>query len=277
MGILLGTAAIGLIIGSFLNVVISRIPTQIAYADRQLDGSAEGEQPPPGIIWPGSHCPNCQHPIRARDNIPVISWLLLRGQCRDCQHPIAPRYPFTELLTALVTGFIVWRFGVEPLTGAMLVFSWVMIALAIIDFETQLLPDSLTLGGMWIGLLASVFSGFLSPELAIVGASLGYASLWLINTGYRLLRGVEGLGYGDFKLFAMIGAWGGPEALLATMLIAPIAALLIVLLQAPFRGIDGQREIPFGPYLATAGWLAVTAPPTLARWLPPWSQAGIGI
>ena len=143
--------------------------------------------------------------------------------------------------------------------------------MAVIDFETHLLPDVLTLSGLWIGLLLSVGTDFITPTMSIIGAAAGYSSLWLINTGYRLLRGVEGLGYGDFKLFAMIGAWGGPEALLATILIAPIAALLIILIQAPFKGIDGQREIPFGPYLAVAGWLAITAPPSLAVYLPPWT------
>lgn len=259
---------VGALIGSFLNVVISRIPAQIEHADRQMD-TAVDEDPPPGIAWPGSHCPHCKHPIRIRDNVPIISWVLLRGRCRDCQNPISARYPFTEALTAIVTALVVWRFGVEPLAGAILVMSGLMIAMAIIDFETHLLPDVLTLSGVWLGLLVSVGTDFITPTLAILGAALAYSSLWLINTAYRLLRGIDGLGYGDFKLFALIGAWGGPGALLATMLIAPIAALLIVLIQAPFKGIDGQREMPFGPYLAIAGWGAIVAPPALAVWLPP--------
>ncbi|MEX0372705.1 prepilin peptidase [Spiribacter roseus] len=263
---------IGALIGSFLNVVIARLPAQVEHEARQTDTAPGGDDPaPPGIAWPGSHCPHCQHAIRSRDNIPILSWLILRGRCRDCGNPISARYPFTEVLTALVTAWIVWRFGVEPLTGAMLVLSWLMIAMAVIDFETHLLPDRLTLGGLWLGLLVSVGTDFIPPTLAILGAALGYSSLWMINMAYRWLRGIDGLGYGDFKLFALIGAWGGPEALVTTLLLAPIAALIVLLIQAPFKGIDGQREIPFGPYLAIAGWLAITAPPALAAWLPPWS------
>lgn len=263
---------IGALIGSFLNVVIARLPAQVEHEARQTDTAPAVDDPaPPGIAWPGSHCPHCQHAIRIRDNIPIFSWLILRGRCRDCGNPISARYPFTEVLTALVTAWIVWRFGVEPLTGAMLVLSWLMIAMAVIDFETHLLPDRLTLGGLWLGLLVSVGTDFIPPTLAILGAALGYSSLWMINMAYRWLRGIDGLGYGDFKLFALIGAWGGPEALVTTLLLAPIAALVVLLIQAPFKGIDGQREIPFGPYLAIAGWLAITAPPALAAWLPPWS------
>lgn len=263
---------VGALIGSFLNVVIARLPAQVEHEARQTDTAPGCDDPaPPGIAWPGSHCPHCQHAIRSRDNIPILSWLILRGRCRDCGHPISARYPFTEVLTALVTAWIVWRFGVEPLTGAMLVLSWLMIAMAVIDFETHLLPDVLTLGGLWLGLLVSVGTDVITPTLAILGAALGYSSLWMINMAYRWLRGIDGLGYGDFKLFALIGAWGGPEALVTTLLLAPIAALVVLLIQAPFKGIDGQREIPFGPYLAIAGWLAITAPPAVAAWLPPWS------
>ncbi|RZU98612.1 prepilin peptidase [Spiribacter vilamensis] len=261
---------LGALVGSFLNVVISRIPAQIDYAERQTDSASGDNAPPPGIAWPGSHCPHCKHPIRIRDNIPIISWLLLRGRCRDCDAPISPRYPFTEALTAIVFAAVVAWYGIEPITAVLLLLSGWMIAMAIIDFETHLLPDALTLSGLWIGLLVSVGTDFITPTMSIIGAAAGYSSLWLINAGYRLLRGIEGLGYGDFKLFALIGAWGGPEALLATILIAPIAALLIILAQAPLMGIDGQREIPFGPYLAVAGWIAITAPPSLAVYLPPW-------
>jgi leader peptidase (prepilin peptidase)/N-methyltransferase len=270
--LIIAAALIGALIGSFLNVVIARLPAQVEHEARQTDtASAVGDPAPPGIAWPGSNCPHCQHAIRIRDNIPILSWLILRGRCRDCGNPISARYPFTEVLTALVTAWIVWRFGVEPLTGAMLVLSWLMIAMAVIDFETHLLPDRLTLCGLWLGLLVSVGTDFITPTLAILGAALGYSSLWVINMAYRWLRGIDGLGYGDFKLFALIGAWGGPEALVTTLLLAPIAALVVLLIQAPFKGIDGQREIPFGPYLAIAGWLAITAPPALAAWLPPWS------
>ncbi|KAF0280235.1 prepilin peptidase [Spiribacter aquaticus] len=270
--LIIAAALVGALIGSFLNVVIARLPAQVEHEARQTDTAPAGDDPtPPGIAWPGSHCPHCQHAIRIRDNIPIISWLILRGRCRDCGNPISARYPFTEVLTALVTAWIVWRFGVEPLTGAMLVLSWLMIAMAVIDFETHLLPDRLTLGGLWLGLLVSVGTDFIPPTMAILGAALGYSSLWMINMAYRWLRGIDGLGYGDFKLFALIGAWGGPEALVTTLLLAPIAALVVLLIQAPFKGIDGQREIPFGPYLAIAGWLAITAPPAVAAWLPPWS------
>ena len=270
LAFLVAAALIGALIGSFLNVVIARIPAQIEHADRQMDAMAKTDEPPPGIAWPGSHCPHCKHPIRIRDNIPVISWLLLRGRCRDCGQAISARYPFTELLTGAVTAWLVWQYGLQPITGCLFVLSAWMIAMAVIDYETTLLPDALTLSGLWLGLLVSVGTDFISPTLAILGAALGYSSLWVINTTYRWLRGIDGLGYGDFKLFALIGAWGGPEALLMTLVVAPLAALGVLLLQAPFKGIDGQREIPFGPYLAIAGWVAITAPTAIASALPPW-------
>ncbi|MEX0430639.1 prepilin peptidase [Spiribacter insolitus] len=266
---------LGALLGSFLNVVISRVPAQIDYAARQTD-RAEGEPgspPPPGIAWPGSHCPACKHPIRIRDNIPIISWLMLRGRCRDCSEPIPLRYPVTELFTAIITAVVVLRFGIGDLTLLlpMLLLSWWLIAMAVIDLETRLLPDALTLSGLWLGLLFSVSTGFISPTMAIIGAAVGYASLWLINTGYVWLRGHDGLGYGDFKLFAMIGAWGGVETLLATSLIAPICALLIAVAQIPRQGFSSRREMPFGPYLALGGWIAIMAPPSIAVWLPPWA------
>lgn len=268
----MAAAGLGALIGSFLNVVISRIPAQINYAAEQMDRpDGEPEAPtPPGIVWPGSHCPKCKHPIRIRDNIPIISWLILQGRCRDCNASIPWRYPLTEIFTALVIALVVWRFGIGELTLPMILLSGWLIALAVIDLETRLLPDALTLSGLWLGLLSSVWTGLISPAAAIIGAVVGYSSLWLLNAAYRLLRGYDGLGYGDFKLFAMIGAWGGAEALLATSLIGPICALLIVIARIPSQGFHSRGEMPFGPYLAMGGWIAIMAPPAISVWLPPW-------
>ena len=271
---LIWALGLGALIGSFLNVVIARIPAQIDYAARQADRGADDatamDDPPPGIAWPGSHCPACKHPIRLYDNIPIVSWLLLRGRCRDCGIAISGRYPATELLTALLTAAIVWFHGPSLATVGLLLLTWWLLALALIDAETQLLPDVLTLSGLWAGLLFSLWSPVVTPAMAIIGAAAGYTALWGLNALYRQWRGHDGLGYGDFKLFALLGAWGGVEALLTTSLVAPILALVVVLIQIPRRGFHARQAMPFGPYLALGGWIAIVPPPSLLHWLPPW-------
>ena len=262
-----GAALGGALIGSFLNVVIARLPAQVDYALGQVSPGtttcSADDSPPAGIVWPASHCQTCKHPIRFRDNIPVLSWVLLRGRCRDCGTAIARRYPMVEVLTALLTVTVVAIHGLTPLTGGLLLMTWWLVALAFIDLDTQLLPDVLTLTGLWAGLLFSLWNPLVTPYVAIVAAAAGYAVLWTINAGYHQLRGHDGLGYGDFKLFAMIGAWGGVDALITTSLIAPVAALLVVLVQMPWKGLHARLELPFGPYLALGGWVAVVATPSI--------------
>mgnify|MGYP000506346513 CR=1 FL=1 len=152
----------------------------------------------------------------------------------------------------------------------MIALSAILLTLALIDAKTFLLPDSLTLSGLWLGLLVSATIGPIEPAMAIIAAASGYSALWLLNTAYRFVRGIDGLGHGDFKLLALIGAWGGPDALIATIFIAPLVAIAVVLAQTPFAGLNGQRELPFGPYLAGAGWIALIAPPAITPYLPPW-------
>ncbi|AGM40786.1 leader peptidase PilD [Spiribacter salinus M19-40] len=258
MTLILSACLFGAIVGSFLNVVASRIPARLAYDWAQAPDTppADSGVRPPGIAWPGSRCPACHHPIRIADNVPILSYLRLKGHCRDCHAAISARYPITELLGAAVTVAVVLQFGVTASAAGLLIFTWWLLALAVIDFETQLLPDSLTLSGLWLGLLLSLTPAALtSPALAILSAAAGYSALWLINAGYGRLRGRDGMGFGDFKLFAMIGAWTGPEGLITTALLASLAALLVALVGLITRRLEAGQAIPFGPYLALGGWL----------------------
>jgi leader peptidase (prepilin peptidase) / N-methyltransferase len=271
---------LGLLIGSFLNVVIHRLPVML---ERQWRAQCAGLDAPGtaatplaeryDLIVPRSACPACQAPIRAWHNIPVLSWLWLRGRCADCGARISPRYPLIELLCALLTAAVAWRFGVGwQALGAALV-TWTLIALTGIDLDHQLLPDALTLPLLWGGLLASLVApalppeGFpVSPAEAIIGAAAGYLSLWAVYHLFRLCTGKEGMGYGDFKLLAALGAWLGWRMLLPIVLCsAAVGALVgIALIVAGRRGRG--VPLPFGPFLAAAGWLAM-------MWGPQWVSA----
>ncbi len=259
----------GLLIGSFLNVVIHRLPIMMEREWRRQCAELEerelpAEETPYTLVKPRSACPACQRPIRAIENIPVISWLVLRAKCAGCGAPISVRYPAVELLTGVLSVAVAWRFGVSWETLAALLFTWSLIALSGIDFDTKLLPDSITLPLLWLGLLLSLFHLqtdaqrlFVDPRTAIIGAAAGYLSLWSVYQLFKLATGKEGMGFGDFKLLAALGAWLGWQALpLIIILSAVVGAVTgIALMALASRG----REVPmpFGPFLAAAGWIAL--------------------
>jgi leader peptidase (prepilin peptidase)/N-methyltransferase len=272
---------IGLLIGSFLNVVIHRVPIMLerewrSQAEQLLATNAEGSaglppaltpatptQPPYNLIVPRSACPGCGKMITAAQNVPVISWLLLKGKCANCGVKISVRYPIVELSTAILSAAVAWKFGFVWYTGAALVLTWMLIALTVIDIDHQLLPDNMTLPLMWIGLLLSL-SGTLpaiglpvDPRSSIIGAVAGYLSLWSVYHAFRLLTGKEGMGYGDFKLFAAFGAWFGWQMLPLIILLSAFSGAVIGIAMIVVRGRDRNIPIPFGPYLAVAGWIAL--------------------
>ncbi|MET0264549.1 MAG: A24 family peptidase [Duganella sp.] len=247
----------GLLIGSFLNVVIHRVPKMM---QRESDNycAMEAQQQPVhqdryNLMVPRSACPHCDHQITALENVPVISWLALRGKCSACKAPISARYPLVELLTAALSALVLWQFGSgwQGLGGLFLLYS--LVALTFIDFDTQLLPDDLTFPLLWAGLLLNINATYVSLQSAVIGAVAGYLSLWSIYWLYKLLRKREGMGYGDFKLLAALGAWLGWAMLPAIVLMASLVGSVvgIVLMVLNRRGLDYQ--IPFGPYLAAAG------------------------
>jgi leader peptidase (prepilin peptidase) / N-methyltransferase len=254
---------VGLCVGSFLNVVIHRLPKMLDRGWRaqcaELSGEPPPELPPYNLITPRSECPACGHRIAAFENIPVLSFLFLRGRCSACAAPISARYPFIELLTGALTIAAVLRFGVTPTAAAACLLIWSLIALTFIDFDTQLLPDSITLPLLWSGLLANV-AGFVpgvSLRDAVVGAIAGYVALWTIYWLFKLVRGKEGMGYGDFKLLAALGAWLGWQMLPLIVLLSSFVGAIIGIGLVVFRGRDHQIPLAFGPYLAIAGVIAL--------------------
>jgi leader peptidase (prepilin peptidase)/N-methyltransferase len=260
-------ALFGLVVGSFLNVVILRLPRIMeqqwrADCNDLLDGEPSARTTadaaiPLSLSHPGSHCPACGTAIKPWDNIPVLSFVLLRGRCRACQTRISLRYPLIEALTALLSVVVVWQFGPTATALAALLLTWGLIALAIIDLETQLLPDSLTLPLLWLGLLFSLTGEFTDPASAIIGASVGYLLLWLVFHAFRIATGKEGMGRGDFKLLAAFGAWLGWQAIPLVLLLSALPGALVgVALIASGRQQGGQ-PIPFGPFLAIAGWISL--------------------
>ena len=256
---------LGLIVGSFLNVVIYRLPIMLerawqlsveAYSQTKVDQDAES--PPFNLSFPSSHCSACLSKIKPWQNIPVISFLLLKGKCANCKTPISYRYPCVEILTALSSGIVAWHY--MPSIGlvlAALIFSWCLIALTGIDYDTYLLPDNITLPLIWLGLIVNHFGGFTSLENALWGAILGYLSLWSVFWLFKFFTGKDGMGYGDFKLLAAIGAWLGWQALPLIILLSSLVGAIIGISLIIFRRQDKDKPIPFGPYLAAAGWLAL--------------------
>ena len=257
---LASAVVLGLLVGSFLNVVILRVPVRMEWqwkrdAREILDLPAVDELEPPGIVVKGSHFPKCGHALSAWENIPVLSWLLLRGRCRGCGTSISLQYPLVELLTGLAFGAVVWQFGMSWQSLAALVFTAMLIAASGIDLRTTLLPDSLTLPLLWLGLLISLAPVFVDAQSAIIGAAAGYLSLWSVFWLFKLLTGKEGMGYGDFKLLAALCAWSGISALIPTLLMSSLIGAIIGSLWLSLRGKDKATPIPFGPYLAAAGWV----------------------
>jgi leader peptidase (prepilin peptidase)/N-methyltransferase len=251
--------ALGLIVGSFLNVVILRLPARLMHAwreqSRELLELTEGhDTPPPGLVWEPSHCPHCKHELSALENIPVFSWLVLRGRCRHCAAPISAQYPLVELLTGIASAAVVWKFGLQWQAAAGLAFTWILIAASGIDIRTQLLPDQLTLPLLWIGLLLSLVPLFVDSHASILAAAAGYLSLWSVYWMFKLLTGKDGMGYGDFKLLAALGAWMGPWALLPIVLLSSLLGAVIGGAFLLLQRRDRATPIPFGPFLAAAGW-----------------------
>jgi leader peptidase (prepilin peptidase)/N-methyltransferase len=251
---------LGLLVGSFLNVVILRLPERMAAEWEQeardvLELGTEATALPPGVVREPSHCPQCKHRLSALDNVPLFSWLLLRGRCRYCHSKISIQYPLVELLTSVLSAVIVWKFGPSWLALAGLVLTWLLVALSGIDFRTQLLPDQLTLPLLWIGMLLALFPMFVAAPSAILGAAVGYLSLWSVYWLFKLLTGKEGMGYGDFKLLAALGAWMGPVALLPIILLSSFIGALVGGSLMILRKRDSQIPMPFGPFIAAAGWV----------------------
>ena len=261
---------LGLIIGSFLNVVIHRLPIMLEREWREhcaeLSGggtAAAGESY--NLVVPRSRCPHCGHLIRALDNIPLLSYLLLRGRCRNCGARISPRYPIIELISGLLSGWLAWHFGFTWAGGGALLLTWGLLGLAAIDLDKQLLPDKITLPLLWLGLLFNLGHTFTDLRSAVIGAVAGYLSLWCVYHAFRLLTGKQGMGYGDFKLFALLGAWLGWQSLPLIILIAAASGAIVGIGLILSRRAQRGNPIPFGPYLAVAGWIALLWGPQLTR------------
>lgn len=252
---------LGLLIGSFLNVVIHRMPLMMHREWQQqcheLIGSDAPATSPLTLSTPRSRCPHCGHAISALENIPVISYLFLRGRCRGCQARISVRYPLIEALTGVLSALVAWHFGFSWVCLGALFLTWALIALTFIDVDEQLLPDNITLPLLWLGLFFNLFGSFTTLQSAVIGALAGYLSLWLVFHAFRLVTGKEGIGFGDFKLLAALGAWLGweflPVIILLSSLVGAVVGISLILLRQHHR----SQPIPFGPYLAAAGWLAL--------------------
>lgn len=254
-------AMLGLLVGSFLNVVILRLPVMMEREWQAQAAEIRGEEPPPGepfnLATPRSRCNQCGHAITALENIPVLSYLVLQGRCRQCKAPISPRYPLIELLTAALSGAIAWHFGPGWQAAAAVVFVWALIALTFIDLDTTLLPDAITLPLLWLGLLVNIKGMFAPLPAAVIGATAGYLTLWSVYWLFKLATGKEGMGYGDFKLLAAIGAWLGWEMLPLTVLLSSMVGAVVGLGLIVIARRGREIPIPFGPYLAAAGVLAL--------------------
>jgi leader peptidase (prepilin peptidase) / N-methyltransferase len=271
------TVLFTLAVGSFLNVVIHRLPRMLEAEWRHDCAEALGATAEPAsdeeitLARPRSRCPHCGHTITATENIPILSFLLLRGRCSACGRPIGVRYPLVEALTAALSVLVVWRFGLSWEAAAALVLTWGLIALLFIDYDTQLLPDAITLPVLWFGLLCSLAGWFTDSHSAILGAVLGYGSLWTVFQLFRLLTGKEGMGFGDFKLFAVFGAWLGWQSLPQIILLSACTGALVGVTLIIAKGHDRQVPIPFGPYLAVAGWISLMWGPEINRLYLQWS------
>lgn len=254
-------ALLGLIVGSFLNVVIYRLPVMMQRSwETQCQELLELEQTtqePFNLITPGSRCPHCGNHITALENIPVLSYLLQRGRCKHCREPISIRYPLIELFTAILSGMVAWHFGFGWPAAFAVLLTWALVAMSFIDVDHQLLPDDITLPFLWLGLLLSLFGFYTDMSSAIIGAVAGYISLWLVFHTFKLFTGKEGMGYGDFKLFALFGAWFGWQSLPLIILLSSLVGAILGISMILILGRDRQQPIPFGPYLAAAGWIAM--------------------
>ena len=264
---------LGLLIGSFLNVVIYRLPKmmdrQWAAELAQLEAEKQGKEPPAGaqapfnLMTPRSRCPSCGHAVQWYENVPVLSYLFVRGRCSACKAPISARYPMVELLTGALFFFCIYRWGVTPAGFVWCGFSAALVALAFIDWDTTLLPDDITLPLLWAGLLSAAFQWTNVPlHASVTGAAAGYLSLWLVYWGFKLATGKEGMGYGDFKLFAALGAWFGWQALVPIILMSSIIGAIVGIAMKIFSSLREGGYIPFGPFLVGAGLTAMVFGPS---------------
>ena len=279
----LAVGLLGLIVGSFLNVVILRLPVMM---DREwqtqcaevLD-TPEKEKAPAqperfDLVVPRSRCPSCGHPVTALQNIPVVSYLFLRGRCAVCRTKISIRYPVVEILCGILSAAVAWHFGVSFAAFGALLLTWALVALTFIDFDHQLLPDSITLPFLWLGLAFNLFATYTDSASSLIGAMAGYGALWSVYHVFKLLTGKEGMGYGDFKLLAMLGAWMGWQALPAVILISSLVGAIVGIALILLRGHDRNIPIPFGPYIATAGWITLLWGSELTDLYLQWSGLG---
>lgn len=253
---------LGLIVGSFLNVLIHRLPIMLdrdwtTQSRAMLGLPPEPKGPAYNLLLPHSECPRCSHKIRAWENIPVLSYLMLRGKCAECRAKISLRYPLVELATGILSAFVVYHFGLSWQTGAFLLLTWGLLAMSLIDADHQLLPDVLVLPLLWLGLIVNGQGLFTDLYAALWGAVAGYLSLWLVYWAFKLITGKEGMGYGDFKLLAMLGAWGGWQILPLTILLSSLVGAVLGVVMLKMRNAQTSTPIPFGPYLAIAGWIAL--------------------
>ncbi|WP_236182050.1 MULTISPECIES: prepilin peptidase [Pseudomonas] len=253
---------LGLVVGSFLNVLIWRLPKMLEREWRQQAHDVlglPGEAPLPtyNLMLPHSQCPHCDHRIRAWENIPVLSYVFLRGRCSSCRAPISKGYPLTELACGLLSAFIAWHLGFGWPACLLIVLTWGLLAMSLIDTEHQLLPDVLVLPLLWLGLIVNSFELFVSLHDALWGAVLGYMALWSVFWLFKLITGKDGIGHGDFKLLALLGAWGGWQVLPLTILLSSLVGAVLGVILLKLRDQKTSSPIPFGPYLAIAGWIAL--------------------
>jgi leader peptidase (prepilin peptidase) / N-methyltransferase len=256
-------SALGMVVGSFLNVVIYRLPIMMHKAWRkecceflEVDEDKDVDEQHYSLVFPNSQCPKCQHKIRAWENIPLISYLFLRGRCSSCHTSISIRYPAIEILSGVLSLIIAWKFGLSLELIPALFLTWALIALSFIDIDHQLLPDDITLPFLWLGLLCSVFAIYTDIYSSVIGAVAGYMSLWLVYISFKIVTGKEGMGHGDFKLLALLGAWMGWQVLPVIIILSSLCGAIIGVSMIVFGGHDRKQAIPFGPYLAMAGWIA---------------------
>lgn len=267
---------LGLLIGSFLNVVILRYPIMMYREWKQECEGMDDALPdhpaikdlskPFNLVTPASHCPKCNTPVKAWQNIPIVSFLLLRGRCSQCNTSIGIRYPLVELVTAVMTAVLIVKFDWGWQLGAMVAFTWLLIAMSVIDIDHQILPDPMTLGLLWLGLLVNSQGLFTDLESAVYGAALGYGVLWAFFWIFKLATGKDGMGYGDFKLLAALGAWLGFQSLLTIIILSSVVGAVVGIAGILMLGRDRQLPIPFGPYLAMAGWIAALWGDDITRW-----------
>ncbi|MEZ0122922.1 MAG: A24 family peptidase [Candidatus Reddybacter sp.] len=261
---------LGLVVGSFLNVVIYRLPLQLQNSWRHDALDFLGQEPPEdskkfSLVYPPSRCPSCETLIKPWHNIPIISYLLLKGRCNSCAEPISLQYPTVELICGLLTVAVVYHFGLTAQAAWAILFTWVLVALTGIDVNHQLLPDNLTLPLLWLGLLVNMSATFVPLADAVAGAVAGYMVLWCVYWAFKLITGKEGMGHGDFKLLAALGAWLGWQQLPMIILLSSAVGALIGTAGILLYGREKQAQIAFGPYLAIAGWIALVAGEKITR------------